>query len=324
MPFIETSTLTRSPFWQFNGHLETILSSFRKVVGVTYERERIDTPDGDFLDLDWVDNGGSKLVVLTHGLEGHSGRPYIMGMAKLLSLNGYDVLAWNCRSCSGELNKTFRFYNHGEIEDIDLVIKTALKRKNYDNIVLVGFSMGGNISLKYASVSQNPAISNVVAFSAPLDMRSSLDILDKASNWLYKTMFIKDLQPKMEMKSRLFPERVSIEYIKKKKDWMEMLKTYFCTFNGYTSMEDFFEKGSALNFIPDLKIPALIVQAQNDPFLTPPCFPIDLAKKHPFIHLETPQKGGHCAFMTPDNSEFSWAELRTMRFLTEGYYNKLA
>ena len=92
MPFIEKSSYTTPPRFQFNGHLQTIAASFRKVQGINYERERIYTPDDDFLDLDWLDNNSRKLVVLTHGLEGDSSRPYIKGMAKMFSKQGYDIL----------------------------------------------------------------------------------------------------------------------------------------------------------------------------------------------------------------------------------------
>ena len=100
MPLIEKSSYTRPPFHHFNGHIQTIFPAFRKVKGVVYERERIDTPDSDFLDLDWTRNNSNNLVILTHGFEGSSSRPYILGMAKMMSENGWDVLSWNCRSCS--------------------------------------------------------------------------------------------------------------------------------------------------------------------------------------------------------------------------------
>jgi uncharacterized protein len=314
MPFIEKSSYTTPPRYQFNGHIQTIAASFRKVAGVRYERERIYTPDDDFLDLDWVDNKGKKLVVLTHGLEGSSERPYILGMAKIFSKQGYDILAWNCRSCSGEMNKQFRLYNHGDIGDIDLVVETALKRKNYDEILLVGFSMGGNVSLKYAAVKRHPSVKKVMAFSSPLDMESSNMILDKPTNWLYKNRFESKLMPKIIEKARLFPDKINLEEVKKRKDWVFQLETFFCTMNGFPSLDNFYEHGSALNFIPDLKIPALIVQAQNDPISTPKCIPINLARKHNFIHLEAPANGGHCGFMLRGDKEHSWAEYRALEF----------
>ena len=315
MPFIKKSNFTKPPFYQFNGHLQTIIASFRKIEGVSYERERIKTLDSDFVDLDWIDNNSSKLVVLTHGLEGGSNRPYILGMAKMFSKKGYDVLAWNCRSCSGELNHHLKMYNHGDTEDIGLVVETAAKRKDYHEIVMVGFSMGGNMTLKYASLNRHPSVKKVVAFSAPLDMRTSSLILDKPSNWLYKKNFQSKMMPKLEQKAVLFPDKINIQNVKKRKDWLFQLETFFCTINGYPSLDNFFYNGSALNFISKIEIPALIVQAQNDPISTPECTPIALAENHKFIYLEAPLNGGHCGFMEAGDREHSWAERRAVDFI---------
>ena len=157
MPLIKESTYKRAPRYQFNGHLQTVL------------------PDGDFVDLDWVDNRSRNLVLLSHGLEGNSERHYMMGMANRFSEEGWDVLAWNCRSCSGEMNRKFRLYNHGEIGDIGEVIGHALQTKDYEKVLLVGFSMGGSILMKYLGVHGNKAA----------DFPGRLDIskLDEVGHW---------------------------------------------------------------------------------------------------------------------------------------------
>ncbi len=300
---------------QFNGDLQSIFPAYRKVTGVKYERERITTTDNDFLDLDWIDTKSRKLVLLTHGLEGDSNRPYMLGTAKIFAKNGWDVLSWNCRSCSGEMNRTFRLYNHGEIGDIETVLNYALQKKNYDEVVLIGYSMGGNVSLKFAAVSQHPSVKKVVAFSAPLEMRTSTAILDYPSRYIYKAYFKKGILPKVKIKAQHFPELLSLKEVEQAKTWEEQQNLFFVKINGYKSIDDFYEKGSALNFIPKLKIPTLIVQAQNDPMLTPECSPIQLAEKHKFIHLETPLQGGHCGFMLPNDREHTWAEYRAWDFV---------
>ena len=318
MPFLKNSTY-RPPFWLFNGHLQTIIPAFRKVP-IRYERERIETPDGDFLDLDWIDKNSRRLVVLTHGLEGNSDRPYIAAAAKLFSENGFDVLAWHCRSCSGEMNRTFRLYNHGEVEDLELVVNQAVTKKNYDEVFLIGFSMGGNISLKYASVAAHPSVKKVVAFSSPLEMRTSTAVLDEPSRWVYKNKFQRGLLPKARLKAEQFPDRLSVAEVEAAlSSWEAQQELFFVKINGYASLEDFWQRGSAVNFIADLKIPALIVQAQNDPMLTPDCSPISLAKKHPFIHLETPRHGGHCGFPLAGERVHTWAERRALDFINSNF-----
>ena len=315
MPIVSDSSYSQPPRFQFNGHLQTIFPTFRKVKNINYQRrERIDTTDGDFLDLDWIQNKNKRLVVLTHGFEGNSHRPYILGMAKMFSENGWDVLAWNCRSCSGEMNRAFRMYNHGDTVDIGTVINHAIDKHGYNEVVPIGFSMGGNVSLKYAAVAAHPSVSKVIAFSAPLDMKTTSDILGEKRNWVYRRNFETKIQPKLEFKIKQFPNKLTKEDITKK-DWNEQLETYFCKINGFKDLATFYEYGSALNFIEQIKIPALIVQAKNDPLLTPECFPFELAKNHPFIHLEAPENGGHCGFPTKSESKYEWAELRAFEFL---------
>lgn len=316
MPIIEKSSDYRPPFWHFNGHFQTILPSFRRVNGILYQRERIETPDNDFLDLDWLLHQSQKLVVLTHGFEGNSTRPYITGMAKYFSKNGWDVLAWNCRTCSGEMNRNFQMYNHGNIDDIETVVAHAAAKGVYSEIALVGFSMGGNISLKYASLRANPLVKSVVAFSAPLDMKSSTEELGTKKNWLYRLNFEKKLRPKLLQKQALFPDRLTIEDISHK-DWEKQLHTYFCKINAYADLDTFYQVGSALNFIPHIAIPTLIVQAKNDPLLTPECLPYDLAANHPFIFLDTPQHGGHCGFPLRGDKMHSWAEHCAFSFIQD-------
>lgn len=314
MPLIEKSAYKGPPFYQFNKHLQTILPAFRNVQGVHYKRERINTPDGDFLDLDWIDNKNGRLIVLTHGLEGNSHRPYIMGMSKIFSEHGWDVLAWHCRSCSGQMNRNFQLYNHGDVEDISVVVNHAFAKHKYKEIVLAGFSMGGNISLKYAALRAHPSVSKVMAFSAPLDMRTSTAVLDDPSNRIYQKIFRSRLLPKIEMKAQLFPDRLDIEEIRRRTDWNFQCETFFCTVNGYKSLDDFYEQGSAVNFISQIKIPTLIVQAQNDPMLTKECLPVKLAKEHPKIYLETPQYGGHCGFTMKENRALAYSEVRSLAF----------
>src|SRR5205823_6446044 len=130
------------PWFLFSPHLETIYPSlFRKVILPEYQRERITTPDNDFLDLDWLKQDSKKIVVISHGLEGNSHRAYIKGMAKTFYHNGFDTVAWNYRGCSEEMNKTLRFYHSGATEDLDHVVNHVVG-KEYETIFLVGFSLG--------------------------------------------------------------------------------------------------------------------------------------------------------------------------------------
>ena len=171
---------------------------FRKINGLPYERERIFTPDDDFLDIDWLKGGNEKLIVLSHGLEGDSRRQYMAGMARLFFANGWDVLAWNNRSCSGEMNRARRMYHHGDVEDLGQVVEYGAS-KGYKTLVLAGFSMGGNQTLKYLGVKGSgvPAqVAGGIAFSAPTDLEAGAAILDRPDNVIYKKRFLHYLSKK--------------------------------------------------------------------------------------------------------------------------------
>ena len=138
------------PFFLFSPHLETIYPALlRRVTLTAYKRERINTPDDDFLDLDWLQKDSNSVVIISHGLEGNSTRPYMKGMAKALSDGGFDVCALNLRGCSGEMNRQLRFYHSGATDDLHTVVEHVISTKRYRSIYLVGFSLGGNITLKY-------------------------------------------------------------------------------------------------------------------------------------------------------------------------------
>lgn len=321
MPLIHRSSYPGSPRYLFNGHLQTIVPSALRIVrGLTYERERLELEDGDFLDLDWVDRGRKRLVIITHGLEGDSSRPYVRGTAKLFAQNGWDVLAWNCRSCSGEMNRAFRLYNHGEIGDIDAVIRQALRTRPYEEIALVGYSMGGNITLKYLGVHGKDApaaITKAAVFSAPTDLRSSAQQLDRASNSFYKKRFLKKLSQKVRLKAEQHPGRLDMSRLATVQVWRDFDEAFSAALGGYRDADDFYEQASAVHFMPGIRVPVLLVNAQNDPILTPECTPTELAQGHPCIFLETPRTGGHVGFMVAGD-EFTWAERRALEFVKRG------
>lgn len=319
MPILHRSRYPGPPLHQFNGHLQTILPALRRY-DVPFERERLDTSDGDFLDLDWLVGGHRRLLVLTHGLEGSSRRPYMQCMADFFVQRGWDVLAWNCRSCGGELNRQLRLYHHGEIGDIGEVVAHALHTKNYDQVALVGFSMGGNITLKYLSVNagQLPdVISGGVAFSAPSDLYRSVQAIDRRENALYRQRFRKALLKKIQAKAEQHPGYLEPERIREVAGWRDFDVLFSAPLNGYDSVEAFYEDASSINFVERLRTPALLVNAQNDPIVPLACAPLAIAENHRYLHVELPRQGGHVGFCLP-RRRHTWMEERAWEFLVEG------
>lgn len=308
-----------APFWQFNGHLQTIVPSlFRKIAFKYHQRERLELPDGDFVDLDWhfAQSEKKKLVIITHGLEGDSHRHYVLGMAKLFSENGYDALGWNCRSCSGELNRLPRFYHHGDAKDLRLVIEHAIRKYGYSSITLVGFSMGGSLSLRVVAEFPDEVpvqVKKVAAFSVPCDLLSSVKILSQKTNTIYSKRFLRKLGEKIKVKEKIFPELISYAGYENIKHFIDFDNRYTAPLHGFTDAYDFYTKASVKPFLNNIRVPSLIVQALNDTFLTPACVCTEEAANNPFLFLETTDHGGHCGFMLP-GSVFSWAELRALEW----------
>lgn len=315
------STYPGAPVWQPGGHLQSIIPGvFRKVKGVRYQRERIETPDGDFLDLDWLrgPEPRQRLMIVTHGLEASSDAQYCRGTAKIFYENGWDALAWNCRSCSGEMNRRFRMYHHGDTEDIGAVVDHAIVTGGYEQVALVGYSMGGNISLKYVGTRGEqipPQVRAAVAFSAPCDIRAGADVLDRWDNWIYKKRFLAYLKKKIRHKARQFPGRLELAKLKKVRRWYDFDEYFSAPICGFASADEFHAQASAKNFIAGTRVPTLIVSALNDPILTPECFPVEIAREHPFLHLELTSGGGHCGFAALGGGEYSWAEQRALGFV---------
>ncbi|MDN5203763.1 alpha/beta fold hydrolase [Fulvivirgaceae bacterium BMA10] len=310
----------KAPIHLFNGHLETIVPSiFRKIDGVDYMRERVNTPDGDFLDLDWLTNDYDKLVILSHGLEGSSERHYIKGMAKYFHQRHWDILAWNCRSCSGEMNLRPRFYHHGATNDLQTVIEHGLSTNAYNTVVLIGMSMGGSLTLKYLGEQCEKlpdAVKGAVTFSVPCSLKASVRSLEKRSNKFYKKRFLKKLEKKIALKARMFPDKIRYQGFQNIKSFSDFDNQYTAPLHGFTDAEDFYRKASAVRYLTEINVPTLIVNALNDPMLERDCYPVEAAKDHSFVHLEMPEKGGHVGFSLL-GSEFNWAEKRAFQFIDQ-------
>ncbi len=320
MPLIAPSTY-RPPFWLHNGHLQTIYPSlFRRVRDVHYQRERITTPDNDFLDLDWSTIGSRKLVVLSHGLEGNTYRAYMQGMVRAVNRAGWDALARNFRGCSGEPNRLLRFYHSGDTEDLETVIRYVLKKNRYEHIALIGFSMGGNVTLKYLGergTSLHPAICAAVAISVPCDLASSAATLARPVNKIYMKRFLRMLHQKVLEKSRQFPGQISADGFEKIKSFREFDDRYTAPLHGFTDAADYWQKSSCINYLSTLSVPSLLINAQNDPFLSEACFPVQTAREHPNFYLEMPESGGHVGFVSFNPEGIYWSEQRTISFLND-------
>lgn len=317
MPFINPSSY-RPPPLMANGHLQTVLPTLlRRVEGVGYRRERITTPDGDFIDLDWSPCGSRHLVLLCHGLEGSSGSVYMRGMVRAFHQAGWDALAYNYRGCSGEINRRLRAYHSGATDDLALVHRHVGENARYLSMGLVGFSLGGNLVLKYLGENGAPGVPAVrwaAAISVPCDLQAGARRLDRAGNRIYNWRFLRTLKAKAHLKARWFPGRLdarrisTIRSIKAFDDW------YTAPVHGFRDAEDYWHRCSARRFLDGIRVPTLMLNAWNDPFLGPSCFPIGEARRNDRLFLEAPRSGGHVGFLPHRLRGPFWHERRVVAF----------
>lgn len=286
----------------------------RRVPLQAYTRERIATPDQDFLDLDWIKQDAGRLVIISHGLEGNSQRSYIKGMARMCLASNFDVLTWNYRGCSEEMNRELRFYHSGATDDVGVVVNHAIAC-GYTNITLIGFSLGGNLTLKYIGEQQPPKeVKKAVAFSVPLDLHSSCIQISRPSNRIYSERFLKSLKKKIITKA-VFRKELDIKGIDAIASLIEFDDHFTAPIHGFKNAVDYYTQSSSLQFLTRITIPTLIINAQNDPFLSKDCYPTATLHDHPFVRFESPAYGGHVGFAQFNKNGLYWSEERAMEFI---------
>jgi uncharacterized protein len=318
MPVIASSY--QAPRFLRNGHVHTIYPAlFRIVSNVVYRRERFVMADGDFMDLDWSRVGGTRVVIVAHGLEGSSRRSYVRGMVRAFNRRGWDAVALNFRGCSGEPNRLLRFYHSGVSEDLWEVAQHVAV-SGYERVDLVGFSLGGNVTLKLLGElgDQGPDwLGGGVGVSVPCDLRSSSELMGSSANRLYMGRFIRDLHRKIRLKQVQFPGQLDDSNYGAIRTFRHFDDRYTAPLHGFRDAEDYWEQSSCRRFLDRIRRPSLLLNAADDPFLAERCFPTELAAGHRWVHLEVPDHGGHVGFV--GSGEFSgefYSERRTFEFIS--------
>jgi predicted alpha/beta-fold hydrolase len=239
-------------------------------------------------------------------------------MAAALNKAGWDALAWNFRGCGDEPNRLPRFYHSGATDDLRFVIQHAAS--NYSRLALVGFSLGGNLILKYlGEAAPSAAIVAAAAISAPVDLAASARKLDtRWSNRFYLRRFISSLVAKVEAKAVHFPEQIDATGARALRTFGEFDDRYTARLHGFRDAEDYWKQSSARQYLHRIAIPTLLLNSQDDPFLAPECFPFPEAEQNPCLFLEAPKSGGHLGFLEFDHGLRPWFEDRITRFLSVG------
>ncbi|GIZ53202.1 YheT family hydrolase [Noviherbaspirillum aridicola] len=308
-----------APSWLPGGHLQTIFpAKMIRKPRLDFRRERWATPDGDFIDVDFVDGKpGQPFLVLFHGLEGSSDSHYARAMISHIAGLGWSGAVPHFRGCSGELNHAPRFYHSGDATEIDWIMRRLAQRR-HERLYAVGVSLGGNALLRWlGEFGQQAAIVDAAcAVSAPLDLAGGGAALSRGFNMIYTRLFLQTLKPKCVQKLKQFPGLFDVEALRRARNLYEFDNVVTAPLHGFRDTEDYWDRASARHVLDDIRVRTLVLNAKNDPFLPAQHLPQSAA---PDVTLEYPDHGGHVGFAWGSlPGRIDWLPQRIVRFLTEG------
>lgn len=326
-----------------NPHLQSILANIlRPKDGINFRRQRLDTPDGDFVDLDFADIPGATwaelgddapIVLLLHGLEGSARRGYAHETYKQLAQRGIRSVGLNFRSCSGEMNRTAYLYHAGATQDVALVVDWLNAQFPSVPKGIIGFSLGANVMLKYlgengagldgrvktacpelGSTEQRRSVEVAVAISPPFDMVAGSQVFSHGTGKLYARLFLRSLKEKTRAHASLIEDKIDIDRVLQAQTVEEFDDALTAPLHGFDGVMDYYEKSRSGNFLPGIQVPTLLLRSLDDPFFADD---VDWVTKANNANLITgfTQHGGHVGFMEGFTARQFWAERQAARFL---------
>lgn len=313
----------RSPWWMFNGHLQTQLPVLLRHIKLNSQSVCIATQDQDQLSGNLYlaeSEPQARLLIISHGLEGSNQQPYVLGMAQAALQQGIagkpvDVLSWNLRGCGNPDNPSSRLYYAGSTQDFDDVITWA-GRQGYKEIYLAAYSLGGNIVLKWLGDCGDTVFSrgvkSVCAASVPVDLAACVKTLDKWSNFIYRLYFVTSMKWRLRRKASLYPDKINLSGYFGVNSFYAYDDVFSAPLNGYVNAMELHTKASAVQVLEKIAVPCLMVSAQNDPFLNDDCIPRKISQNHHWLTLEITASGGHVGFLN-HNHEW-WLDKRFLEF----------
>ncbi len=320
--------MSHTPFrragWLPGPHLGTVWASVaRPLPRPGFRRERLELEDGDFLDVDRLDaaDPAAPVLVISHGLEGSSGASYVRGLAAAAARAGLGVAAWNFRGCSGEPNRLLRQYHSGETGDLAAIVAHLVREDSGRAVLLAGFSLGGNQTVKWLGESGDAlpgAVRAAVAISVPFDLAACALALDGPGfwPWVYRERFLRRLRRKALRKAGEHPGRIDIDAVRRAATFSAYDGLVTAPLHGFGSADEYWRRCSAGQFVEGVRRPLLLVSADDDPLVPASTIPIAAASANPSVTLEITSGGGHVAFVggTPFAPHY-WAEGRAIAFL---------
>jgi uncharacterized protein len=286
--------------------------------GVT--RERFDTPDGDFVDVDWLPGRpDAPLLLVLHGLEGTARSHYVGGLFQLAAARGWRAALLYFRSCSGELNRLPRFYHSGDTGDLDHVVRTLVDREPSLRLGAVGISIGGNVLVKWLGEQGDAApkaLAGAVALSVPFDLVACARVMDQGlQKILYTASFMRSFRQKTRAKARAYPGFVDLHAALRARTFAAYDRAVTAPLHGFADEVDYWRRASSAPYLPHVRRPTLLINALDDPFIPATSLP-DPRGLPPNIRAEYVKTGGHVGFVEgrPWRAT-SWGERRAVEFL---------
>lgn len=308
----------RPAWWLRGAHAQTLWASLaRRPPRVATRRERLELPDGDFIDLDWSDGDPGAICIVLHGLEGSVKSRYAAGMLAALAQTGQRAALLHFRGCSGESNRLPRSYHSGDTADFRFLIDTLRARHPRAPLAAIGFSLGGNVLLKHLGECGSAAgLATAVAVSVPFDLADAAARLERGFSRLYQWRLLRSLKQRVRAKAGLLRDRVDVGGIDRLCTLREFDDCVTAPLHGFTGADHYYAVSSSRQYLSGIRIPTLILHALDDPFMTPAAIP-GAARLSPSIELEVSRHGGHVAFVTgaaPWHAEY-WLERRIVAHL---------
>ena len=314
-------------WWLKNSHLQTLYPVLVRKNHPLYpiKRERLETLDNDFIDIDWCGDKSHPIVILLHGLTGSSKSTYIIGVQNILVKNHFRTATLNFRGCSGQPNRLARGYHSGDIEDIHFLYQTLCQRTPGIDITAIGFSLGGNVLLKWlGEYSDKVSIKAAVAVSTPLILSECANKLDTGFAKIYRNKLLKELLQYINIKKAHLKETQQREADKIEKlgdlsgisSFWDYDERVVAKLHGFKSAEHYYQVSSSRQYLAKITTPTLMIQSKDDPFMTEMVLPGE-NELSPTVTLEITEYGGHLGFIsgvTPFNTEY-WLEIRILDFL---------
>lgn len=325
-----------APRWLRGAHQQTIGGRLlRPTAGVTFRKERLDTPDGDFLDLEYAQVEGhplpsdAPLVLKLHGLEGSAHSGYSVVLARALARRGVRSVGLNFRSCGGEMNRTPRFYHSGETEDLAQVLAHLRRTTPAEQLGVLGFSLGGNVLLKYLG-EQGPAardrLAAAVAVSVPYDLGACADQMNRGAARMYATFFLRSLRVKVRAKEAQLAGLCQLSQVLRAKRVRDFDEALTAPLHGFASAEDYYRRSSSAQFLGSIAIPTLLIHSLDDPIAVAEAIPHAAIAGNSCLTTAFTTTGGHVGFVQgpgPWAPSF-WAESRGAEFLATGLSGRAA